>query len=341
MSLLPILALSCFTALVLTPVAQRLGIRYGRIDVPNERSSHTKPTPRTGGYAILAAIAIAFMAGGAWRDGPLDVILVSAILLALLAVVDEVRPLDQKLRLGFQVFVAAAAVYGSGSAVYHITLPGYVLSLGAFGTLASVFWVVGVVNAYNFMDGVNGIASVEAIICGSAMSIMFIRVGDATGAILTLAIAGACAGFLPWNFPSGSIFMGDVGSATIGYFFALLVLRLSNQQVTFISAALPLSPFLLDAGVTLVRRMLNGEAFFSTPHRTHFYQRFNRLGRSHAAVTVVWGLLALVSSLVAIAYDDLSDAGRSAMLMALLMTHGAVGLWITRREHALAGRNTC
>ena len=183
--------------------------------------------------------------------------------------------------------------------------------------------IVGVTNGYNFMDGLNGISSVEAIVCGATMATLALRGGDTAAAALALALGAAALGFLPWN-ATGSIFMGDTGSATFGFLFAALVLRLSQSGTPAVAAALPLLPFLLDSGITLVRRALRGERFFSTPHRSHFYQHLQQQGWPHLAVSAIYGALAVCSGVVAMLWESLPPALQVAALAALLALHAAV-----------------
>jgi len=183
----------------------------------------------------------------------------------------------------------------------------------------AVFWIVGVTNAYNFMDGINGLASLEGIICSLTLAIMMAAGGDATGAVLAVAIGGAAAGFLPWNL-GGTIFMGDVGSAPLGFLLSVLVLR-ASRVAPGIAAMLPLLPFLFDAGLTLLRRASHGEKWFSTPHRSHFYQRLVASGLSHPTVSFIYAVLALISSGLALVYGQLSDAQRLLGIVALVLLH--------------------
>ena len=318
-------------AFAITPAMRAAGRRLKLIDVPNERSSHAAPTPRTGGYAIVAGMILAGIASIAGDRSALPLLL-GAVGIAIAAAADEFVKLHNGIRFALQIVVATVALaYAGALAMIDVPLAGR-FALGAFGIAVSVFWVVGVLNGFNFMDGVNGIASTEAIICGGALAMLFARHSDPTGQIVALALVGAAAGFLPWNLPSGSIFMGDVGSATLGFMLAMLVVRAANDGVSFFAAALPLCPFLFDSGVTLVRRIAGGHAFFFEPHRTHFYQRLNRLGFSHTAVTTVWSALAVLSSAAALLYDRLGDRGRLLLLAIVLAVHVLVAITITLRE---------
>jgi UDP-GlcNAc:undecaprenyl-phosphate/decaprenyl-phosphate GlcNAc-1-phosphate transferase len=193
----------------------------------------------------------------------------------------------------------------------------------------TALWTTGVTNAYNFMDGINGIASMEAIVAGAALAVLLSRHGDTAGAVVAVATAGAAAGFLPWNYPKARIFMGDVGSAALGFLLAMLAVRFSFVGGSLLEGALPLLPFLFDTSLTLARRITNRERWW-TAHRTHLYQRLTQLGWSHATVTAVWGALALASAGVALVLREVSRTQGLTLLTVLLLIHGAIAVFILR-----------
>jgi UDP-N-acetylmuramyl pentapeptide phosphotransferase/UDP-N-acetylglucosamine-1-phosphate transferase len=205
------------------------------------------------------------------------------------------------------------------------------LPLGPAGIVVSLVWLVWLLNAYNFMDGVNGMAGVQAVVAGASLAVLLAAWGDPAGAAVAAALAGAAGGFLPWNFPRASIFMGDVGSTTLGFTFALLALRLADAGAPFAAALLPLVPLLFDATLTILVRIVRGERFFSTAHKLHLYQRLLRLGWSHARVTLLWGGLAVGSGAAALAYPGRDDGGRALLLAAVLAVHVALAAWIMAR----------
>lgn len=315
-------AAAAATTFLLTPIARRLAIQRGYLDLPTDRSSHDRPTPKTGGYAMLAGLAVGVFGAGGWRDGRVDVILAGALLLAGVALVDERRGLPRLQRLVLQVAIAGMVVWGLGpaGALARAATPqqGWIA-----GTVALV-WIVGVVNAYNFMDGLNGIAGVTAVVAGSVLAVLALGRGDLPVAVLATAAAAAAAGFLPFNLLSGSIFMGDSGSTALGLVFGALVVDASTPGVVPVAAALPLAPFVLDAGTTIVRRALRGERFFATPHRSHYYQRLHQQGWSHVAVTGLYGGLTIASGTVALAFDRLSVGQRAIALAVIVIGHAAV-----------------
>ncbi len=146
-----------------------------------------------------------------------------------------------------------------------------------------MLWITWLTNLYNFMDGIDGIAGAQALIASVGLAIVAAGVGAETSGWLLLALAGSSVGFLLFNFPPSSIFMGDVGSTAIGFFFGVLPLLPGSRSIAIEPVALALSFFVLDATVTLLRRVAAGEKWY-TPHRTHLYQRPIVLGMEHRPV---------------------------------------------------------
>jgi UDP-N-acetylmuramyl pentapeptide phosphotransferase/UDP-N-acetylglucosamine-1-phosphate transferase len=320
--------------IALTPLVRAVSYRLGYLDVPGDASSHHRPVPKTGGYAMFIGVLAAVALAGGFGDRDVALITVAAVALTVLAAIDEVRSLPNVVRFVVQIIIAGALAFGADVLLQQVALPfGVGVPFGALSAVAAVIWIVGLLNAYNFMDGLNGLAAVEGIVTGLALAVLFAWVGDPSGMIVSAAIAGACAGFLPWNLPSGSIFMGDVGSTSLGFLFAVLTLRLSNEGVPIVVAALPLLPFLFDSSVTVVRRALRGEPFFSTRHRSHFYQRLNGTGYSHAQVTMLYGLMALIGSAAALTYTNLTEATKVLALTSVVGIHLALASWVTAREN--------
>jgi UDP-N-acetylmuramyl pentapeptide phosphotransferase/UDP-N-acetylglucosamine-1-phosphate transferase len=321
-------------AVILTPLLRRFAHRIGYLDVPGANSSHAAPVPRSGGYAILLGIVVASGLAGALSDRGIAVFIAGAVALAIVAAIDEFRSLPRFSRFIVQIVIATAIAYEGDALLRTVLLPfGLDVPLGPFAGLVAIVWTVWMINAYNFMDGLNGMASVEGIVCGGTFAILSLSIDDPAGAVAAAAIAGASAGFVPFNLPSGSIFMGDVGSATLGLLFAVLSLRLAAMGLPFVAVVLPLLPFLFDSTVTVALRAARGERFFATRHRSHFYQRLNQMGYTHAQVTALYGLMALASSLVALAYTVLTEPLKVVLLSGVVAMHVGLALWVTAREN--------
>jgi UDP-N-acetylmuramyl pentapeptide phosphotransferase/UDP-N-acetylglucosamine-1-phosphate transferase len=263
------------------------------LDVPNQRSSHTRPIPRGGGLVIVVGFLLGLWvwqtAGGGLSPRALGW-LAGALLVAGVSFVDDLHPLPAIPRL---LTHALGAVVLTVVGVQDRELP-----LIAALPLAFV-WVAMMTNVYNFMDGIDGLATSQAIIAGVAMAIAGTIVGNplvATGAGL---LAAASAGFLFHNLPPARLFMGDVGSTFLGFSFAGLSL-LGNLgvgggrlPVTF--GLVVLAPFLFDSLLTLARRVLRGERWYAA-HRSHYYQRLVQGGLSHAQVTRLYAGFAVAAA---------------------------------------------
>ncbi len=233
-------------------------------DLPNERSLHATPTPRVGGIAILLAalpVAVAF----AWN--PLAVPLACAAALAVISIADDVRDLPIEFRLPAHATAAVIVVLAMGS---H-AIGGE--SLGIAAAVAAILAIAWMANVFNFMDGADGLAGGMAVVGFGALSAGAAIAADAPLALACAAIASASAGFLALNFPPARIFLGDAGSVPLGFLAGALGMQgvLAGAWPCWFPV-LVFSPFIVDASVTLARRILRGERFWRA-HRDHGYQR--------------------------------------------------------------------
>jgi len=276
-------------AFVLTAVMRRISLARGLLDVPNERSSHATPTPRGGGAAIVMGSL------GAWcvlramhvLDNDLFMALaVGGLAIAIVGLIDDRRPLRASVRLVVHI---AAAIW---SVVWLGKLPLANLGGMPFVTTAAVeavavLGIVWVLNLFNFMDGIDGIAASEAVFVSWGGALLLMLGGGAPGvAAVELALGSACVGFLVWNWPPAKIFMGDVGSGYLGYVLAVLALAGARENpATFWVWLILGGVFFVDATFTLVRRMLRGERVYQA-HRSHAYQWLARRWHSHKRVTL-------------------------------------------------------
>lgn len=313
-----------------TGIALLYARRRGLLDLPGQRRSHSIPTPRGGGAGILA-VALA----GLWMVWPLPWGPMLALTAAMAAVglvgwLDDHRGLPVLPRLLVQFVAALVAV---------VVLSGPAAG-GAFLVL-SVLGVVALTNVMNFMDGSNGMATLEGIFLAAAGVLLAGVAGNIDWALWSLMLACACIGFLPFNMPRARIFMGDVGSTTLGFCLALAAVALIAVEVLSVWQALLLaSAFIADAGYTLGWRFIRGRRWY-TAHREHTYQWLIRSGLSHpevAAVYMAWNLL-LVSPLIVVGihrpgWQPALTAG--AYVLALLAWAGA-RKWCMRRARAGIG----
>jgi|ADurb_Cas_03_Slu_FD_contig_81_619673_length_1394_multi_2_in_0_out_0_1 Fuc2NAc and GlcNAc transferase len=276
------------------------------LDAPNERSSHTEPTPRGGGVGILAA----FIVAGLTLRIP-TTFLFAGILVSAVSFYGDYFRLSVRFRLGVQLFSALLLLLPMLprlSAHYSLSTYGFAPCL-FFLILPLIFlFVIGTANFYNFMDGINGIAGVSGAIAFGLMGVNVLQRSGAddlqTGlALLSICIALACLGYLPFNLPRARVFMGDVGSILLGFVFAALVVTLARNYQEMAGLAALLFPFYADELTTMAVRLRNRENL-AQPHRRHLYQILaNEFGLAHWKVTLIYGAAQLaVGAVVLIAY---------------------------------------
>ncbi len=267
------------------------------LDIPNERSSHTRPTPRGGGAAIVAVTLLGLVIhtwgfSTASNRASVWYYLIGGALIALVSWLDDLHALPNRVRFSVHLVAAFLALVGFGH-WQAVALPaGLSIELGWIGMALTIFWIVGLTNAYNFMDGIDGMAGSQALIAGLGWVYLGWLVQQPQPILLGLLIASSTLGFLWHNWPPARIFMGDVGSAFLGYSFAVLpLLPIAADPRLPVAGALLLWPFLLDTTFTIFQRFRRGENIFSA-HRSHLYQRLVIAGHSHRSVTLIYSALA-------------------------------------------------
>lgn len=261
------------------------------MDRPNERSLHTRPTPRTGGLAICLASAIGLTVSALFGWGAraeLAWIAAAALVIGVVSFVDDRTPLPARTRLVAQLAGAGLIAIG-GLMPEAVAWPGGKLMLDPqwLGAALWVVFIVWMVNLYNFMDGMDGLAGGMAVFGFGTLGVLGALAGDPAYGGICWVIAASAAGFLVWNFPPARIFMGDTGSSTLGLMAAGLALWADARALfpLWISL-LVFFPFVFDATVTLVRRSLEGKRIWEA-HRTHYYQRLVQAGWTHRR-TALW-----------------------------------------------------
>jgi UDP-N-acetylmuramyl pentapeptide phosphotransferase/UDP-N-acetylglucosamine-1-phosphate transferase len=278
------------------------------IDHPNERSSHSAPTPRGGGVAVviivLAAGSIAALVElGRNPINPGLIYLVCGAVIAYLGWRDDVHSLSPRVRFAVQGLVALASVLGMGY-FKSVTIPLFgQLQLGAVGFLITLLWIVGLTNAYNFMDGIDGIAGGVALSAALGWMFLATHTNHAFVYWVALAVGAGGLGFLFHNWSPAKIFMGDAGSTFLGYTFAVLPLLSADEGGdALMLGTLLMWTFIMDAGITFIRRALKRENVFAA-HRTHLYQRLVIGGYKHAHVSALYILLTLLAAILAYAWS--------------------------------------
>lgn len=288
------LGLAALAAALITREVYRFCLRHAIIDTPNERSSHTTPTPRGAGVSIAVVwlLSVALLGGSSLLAPRVAWALAGGgLLMAIVGWWDDRGDLLARTRLGFQI-AAAAWVVGWLGGVPSLAFGNLEVRVGWAGSLLAVLGLVWMINLYNFMDGIDGIAGVEAFTAGAAIALILWDANSRGLAIAAGTLAAAAAGFLVWNWPPARIFMGDVGSCLLGFAFgAIIVAAERTGAAAALVLVVPLLVFICDATVTLVRRLLRGERVYQA-HRSHLYQRLVQRGWRHGQVS---GLVAVVN----------------------------------------------
>ena len=297
----------------LTALLRRYALARSLLDVPNARSSHSLPTPRGGGVAIVVAfllgLCVAFFTGLGIAAELFYALLGAGLGIALLGFLDDHGHIAARWRLLGHFLAAAWALYWLGG-LPPLAVFGGLLQLSWIGHVLAAFYLVWLLNLYNFMDGIDGIASVEAIcVClGGAILYALLETSLLTDLPL-LMLAAAVLGFLLWNFPPARIFMGDAGSGFLGIVLGVLSLQAAWTNPLLLWAWLILlGVFIVDATLTLLRRLLRGEKVYEA-HRSHAYQYASRRFGRHLPVTMAVAALNLVwllplAMLVAVGWLD-------------------------------------
>jgi len=335
-------ALAFVLAVVCTGLVLFFARRFPLLDHRNERSMHKIPTPRSGGIGILCGLFPALILGLYWQkpeqlgEAKIQAVLGGTLLMAVVGLLDDLYHLSAKLRLLLQ-FAAAWAVAWAGLLFTRIDIPFYgILEIQpVVGMGLTVLWLVTVTNFFNFMDGMDGIAGSEAGLNGAFFILFGLAVSNPWLVAVGVALLGSCFGFLVFNWSPARIFMGDVGSASLGFLLAASAL-FGVQESANLSPwifALLLGPFLFDAGVTVIRRALRGENILKA-HREHFYQRADVLGFRHATIVSVEMGLTLLCGLGAFGYVCFQDAGKVGILLTLAVLFATIALRLTKRENA-------
>lgn len=283
-------------SLLLTSALRRYALSKSLIDVPNARSSHTVPTPRGGGVAIVLSFLLLVPLlslfsllpwASAWG------LIGAGAGIAVLGFLDDHGHIAARWRLLGHFSAAVWALFWVGG-IPPLTIMGVVFDMGWIGVVLSLFYLVWMLNLYNFMDGIDGLASVEAIAVCLSASLIYALMGFSSLAWAPLLLSFTVAGFLYWNFPPAKIFMGDAGSGFLGVTLGILSLQAAWTSPSLLWVwVILMGVFVVDATFTLVRRLVRGDKVYEA-HRSHAYQYASRQFGRHLPVTLTVGLVNVI-----------------------------------------------
>lgn len=328
-------------AYVLCFPVRSLLVHFGIVDRPNARSNHLIPTARGGGVAILLAAGGVCLATGVLKEQSFLWIGASAGGIALISFIDDIKSLPGSWRLACHAAAAIVAwfvLFGPSTGV------GGTLVAGGVWAAFFVFWTVGYTNAFNFMDGINGLAGTQAVVTALGCVLLSSATLDTPPDIplvFAAALGGSALGFLPHNAGRARLFMGDVGSAPIGYLLAVLAFWISRDTGNSLLPALFLlqTNFVFDTVITLVRRTWRGERF-GAPHRDHYYQRLVRAGWSHGKVTLLETGLQVIAIGFLFWYMRAGFLGKTTVVVLIIGQWLAFFLWVDAQFLKFARKQT-
>ncbi len=319
--------LALLTALAMTPLAIRFAIKYHIVDQPNARKVHVKPVPRMGGVAIYAAFVVGVLALGVYSR-QIAALLVAGSMVMLVGFVDDVRGISPKVKLLGQLAAALVLVYGGSFRVQFITNPldGGLISLGILAVPVTVLWLVGISNAVNLIDGLDGLSAGVSAIAALCMAGVCLAQGNTLAAALAVILVGAAVGFLRYNFNPAKTFMGDCGSLFLGFILGAIAIMGLSKGATIVSIFIPLIIMgipIFDTFFAIIRRMFLHKPIFEAD-KGHLHHSLLSLGLSHKQTVLAIYAISLVM-------------GLGAVLMAVLTSSQAVVILVLITIFTFAG----
>lgn len=308
-------------AFAMTPPVRVLAFKIGAIDVPlDQRRMHKKPIPRIGGLAIFVAFTVSTMIF-CEASAQLYSIWIGGAVLVVLGVLDDVYRLSAMLKFVVQIGAAFIAV-GFGVVIDNISINGHYIQFGNWGIPITILWIVGLVNAINLIDGLDGLACGVSAICSTSLFFVILLSGDNSSALIVALLAAACFGFLPFNRNPAKIFMGDTGALFLGYALAVSAISGVFKLHTLISFVVPMSIFalpLLDTSIAFIRRIIHGRSPFS-PDRGHLHHRLVDMGFDQKnAVRILYAITSLLGLVAVVFTNAIFNTARLAKALLVLL----------------------
>jgi len=322
---------SLIISYLLTPYAKKLAYKIGAIDVPKDnRRVHKKPIPRLGGIAIyfafvITSLVMAIFNSNIYFNSEFKGILIGVTIIVMVGMVDDVKQISAKYKLAAQIVAALIVVY-SGVTIDFISfaLPksegGYVFLRALKGPL-TVFWIVGITNTVNLIDGLDGLAAGVSAIASLSLAAVAFNIGQYNVAILLVILAGASSGFLPYNFNPAQIFMGDTGSLAIGFLLATISVEGVIKKAATIAVAIPILALgvpIFDTTFAIVRRLLSGKPIMEAD-KGHLHHRLLDHGLSQKQTVITLYAISTVLGGSAVVLSNTTTKLSAYLLIATIL----------------------
>ena len=320
-----------------TPLVKVIAQKIGAIDVPDARRVHTHPIPRMGGLAIFYGFIIAILCF-ARIDAQYRGILIGSLIIVALGIADDVKQLSAKIKFAVQILVACIVVY-HGIVIEFLSVPSFInpdgyIELGYFAIPFTILWIVGVTNAVNLIDGLDGLAVGVSSIATFSLFFIAILAGEMQVALLTAALAGGCLGFLPYNFNPAKIFMGDTGSTFLGYMLSIICIQGLFKGYVVISFIIPfliLGLPIFDTAFAIVRRIWNKKPIMA-PDRGHLHHKLMDMGFSQKQTVAI---LYIITSILALSAVVVLEVGAytAGVFILTILAFGAFAYKVYAEKH--------
>ena len=273
---LAIILITFLFVLLFIPIIKKIAIHVDALDIPNERKVHKTPIPRLGGLGIYFGFLLGYLLFG-HESVQMNSILIGSFIIVITGLIDDIKPIPAKYKFCGQTIAATIIPLYGGIILKDVSAFGIYLNFGIFSYPLTIFFILGVINCMNLIDGLDGLASGIAVIYFITIGILAIIFNNSSGldTILTFIMLGSTLGFLFYNFNPASIFMGDSGSMFLGYMIAVISL-LGYKNVTFTSFIVPiflLAIPILDTFFAILRRLVNHKPI-SMPDKNHLHHQF-------------------------------------------------------------------
>lgn len=314
---------------LLTPVVRRISLKLGIIDYPNARKIHSVPTPRVGGVAIyisffLALVPVFFLSHDLSSNLPQIILALftCSSIIFLLGLYDDIKGANAKVKFTFQILAALLLILGFGFRIKYVTNPfqeyGY-FNFGWLGIPITLLWIVGLTNAVNIIDGLDGLACGVVSIVSITLFLVALHQGDRVVALLTGAMAGTTLAFLRYNFNPAKIFMGDTGSMFLGFLLAAISISSYRKSTVVLALLIPfivLGVPIIDTMLAILRRFLTGSHLFQADQE-HIHHRLLGLGLTHRQVVIFIYIITIVLGLVAFGFTAVKDEFAAILLLVI------------------------
>ncbi len=337
---------SLLISYLLTPYAKKIAYKIGAIDVPKDnRRVHKEPIPRLGGLAIYCAFIVTALVMAVFNSNvhfntEFVGILIGVTIIVMVGIVDDVKPISAKYKLAAQI-VAALIVVKSGVTIDFINFPlinsesGYVF-FEALRVPMTIFWIVGITNTVNLIDGLDGLAAGVSAIASLSLAAVAYNTGQYSVAILLVILAGATSGFLPYNFNPAQIFMGDTGSLAIGFLLATISVEGVIKKAATIAIAIPVLALgvpIFDTTFAIIRRLLNGRPIMEAD-KGHLHHRLLDQGLSQRqTVVILYGISIVLGGSAVVLSNTTTRLSAYLVIatMAVLVVYGAFKMGLMKK----------